>query len=117
MREAERRGAHYLFKLWQTKKVTRLIEEVFGRDDWVDAGQGWQGVEDTLKLSGWSRARRVIVLRRECRLQAVGRDELVLERQRDAGQLEMAFIETLDPVKKYEYAVAGPGGSGRHLAG
>ena len=103
MREAERRGAHYLFKLWQTKKVTRLIEEVFGRDDWVDAGQGWQGVEDTL--------------RRECRLQAVGRDELVLERQRDAGQLEMAFIETLDPVKKYEYAVAGPGGSGRHLAG
>jgi hypothetical protein len=28
-----------------------------------------------------------------------------LERQSDAGQLEMAFIETLDPVKKYEYAV------------
>jgi hypothetical protein len=99
MQEAEQRAAHYLFKLRQTKKVTRLIEEVFGRADWVDAGQGWQGVEDTLKLSGWSRARRVIVLRRELR------DELVLERQSDAGQLEMAFIETLDPVKKYEYAV------------
>jgi hypothetical protein len=99
MQEAERRAAHYLFKLRQTKKVARLIEEVFGRADWADAGQGWQGVEDTLKLSGWSRARRVIVLRRELR------NELVLERQRDAGQLEMAFIETLDPVKKYEYAV------------
>lgn len=76
-----------------------MIEEVFVRDDWVDAGPGWQGVEDTLKLSGWSRVRRVIVLRRELR------DELVLERQSDGGQLEMAFIETLDPVKKYEYAV------------
>lgn len=99
MKEAEDRNVHHLFKLRQTKKVRRLVEDVFDRSDWGDAGQGWQGVEDNLKLSGWSRARRVIVLRRDLA------SELVLENKSETGQLEFAFIETLDPVKKYEYAV------------
>jgi hypothetical protein len=31
---------------------------------WSDAGQGWQGAETPLRLSGWRRARRAVVLRR-----------------------------------------------------
>jgi len=99
MKEAEDRSQRYLFKLRRTNKVKQLVEEVFDRTDWAYAGQGWEGVEDKLMLSGWSRERRVIVLRRELK------EELLLENKSATGQLELAFVETLDPVKKYEYAV------------
>ena len=33
--------------------------------DWSDAGQGWQGKETNLRLIGWSRQRRVVLLRRQ----------------------------------------------------
>ena len=32
--------------------------------DWTAAGQGWQGKETRLRLVGWSRQRRVVLLRR-----------------------------------------------------
>ena len=51
-------------RLRLTKNVKRAIERLAGRRDWTDAGQGWQGIETTLKLTGWARARRVVLLRR-----------------------------------------------------
>lgn len=60
----EQRRLHYLFKLRLTKKVKALIQLVAFTPSWSNAGQGWQGVESRLQLSGWSRSRRVIVLRR-----------------------------------------------------
>lgn len=45
--------------------VKRLLARQFARDDWSTPGpsdQGWSAVEDTLKLSGWDRARRIVVL-------------------------------------------------------
>jgi hypothetical protein len=59
----EQRQLHYLFKLRLTKKVKALIQLVATTPSWSNAGQGWQGVESQLQL-GWSRSRRVIVLRR-----------------------------------------------------
>jgi Transposase DDE domain group 1 len=70
MRGAEERGVPYLFKLRQTKGVAQLIARLAARGDkagWRDAGQGWQGVESHLQLQGWSRPRRVVVLRRRVR--------------------------------------------------
>lgn len=70
MAGAEQRGVRYLFKLRQTKGVVELITRLAGRRSkaaWRDAGQGWEGVESELRLQGWSRARRVIVLRRRLR--------------------------------------------------
>ena len=32
--------------------------------EWVDAGQGWQATETSVRLQGWSWQRRIIVLRR-----------------------------------------------------
>jgi len=67
MAGAEARGLQYVFKLRQTKGVAKLIEKLARRGDkagWRNAGQRWEGVEDELQLQGWSRKRRVIVLRR-----------------------------------------------------
>jgi hypothetical protein len=99
MAECEERGVDYLFKVRQTAGVRRLVEKWFSRRGWVDAGQGWEGVEDRLLLSGWSRSRRVVVLRRRVReeMAAAGSDPRT-------GQLRMAFLET-SGADLYEYAV------------
>ena len=44
--------------------MKKLIGQMFGKEEWVEAGQQWQGREDVLRLSGWSKERRVVVLRR-----------------------------------------------------
>jgi hypothetical protein len=64
MAGAEKRGIRYLFKLKQSANVKKLIGKVFQQEEWVEAGQGWQGRVDQLRLSGWSQSRRVVVLRR-----------------------------------------------------
>src|SRR6266700_1030795 len=61
---AEERNLGYLFKLKQSANVKKLIGKIFGKEEWVEAGQQWQGRQDMLQLSGWSKARRVVVLRR-----------------------------------------------------
>ncbi|WP_226856224.1 hypothetical protein [Acidithiobacillus thiooxidans] len=45
----ESRQQSYLFKLRQLPRVKRLLQQVFTRRDWVDAGQGWEGREDTIQ--------------------------------------------------------------------
>jgi hypothetical protein len=105
MTEAEERNILYLFKLKQTSKVKRLIEQAFSREDWAPAGQGWKGVEAKLKLTGWDRERRVIVLRRRR-----GDDLTAVEKKRLADatadqQLALGFVETASDGPVYEYAV------------
>lgn len=64
-------------------------------------GQGWQGCEDALRLSGWSVKRRVIVMRRELRA------DLVPERKRKGkgAQTELLFANENEPLKSWKYAV------------
>ncbi len=97
--EAERRNIDYVSKLRLTANVKRLIERLFSSEDWVDAGQGFSGTESTLKLSGWSRSRRVIVLRRTIK------EEIALVEEDGPKQIGFAFIETDAKVTRYEYAV------------
>ena len=96
--EAEARSLAYLTKLRLTANVRRLIKKLFRANGWEEAGQGWEGLEDTLTLSGWSRARRVVVLRRKLtgEMLITGKDE---------RQDEFAFIEGDIPTARYEYAV------------
>jgi hypothetical protein len=98
LREAEDRDQPYLTKLRLTKHVKALIKTLFRSNAWEEAGQGWQGVEDTLMLSGWSRTRRVIVLRRIL----IGE---VLMTAKDDDQELFDFMERDVPTKRYEYAV------------
>ena len=93
----------YLFKLRQSAGVKRLIERNWSRGDWLDVGQGYSAVEATLKLSGWSRARRVVVARRAVK------DHLAAEGKaagkREKRQQSLHFADPLQPVKLWEYAV------------
>jgi len=95
MREAEERNLHYLTKLRLTANVKKLINRLIAKGEWVDAGHGFKGCESTLSLTGWSRSRRVIILKRPIRGEVLIGDE----------QMNLAFIETEDGVRKYEYQV------------
>lgn len=64
MASCERENLDYLFKLRLTKGVRRAAEKAMRSTDWEDAGQGWWGRKAELRLEGWSRTRRVVVLRR-----------------------------------------------------
>ena len=64
MARAEQEGVSYLFRLRATANVKRALERAMAERDWSDAGQGWQGKETNLRLTGWSRQRRVVLLRR-----------------------------------------------------
>jgi hypothetical protein len=56
-----------LLRLRKTANLKRLIERQFSGRGWTrasEASQGWQAIDDSLQLSGWSNKRRVVVLRR-----------------------------------------------------
>jgi hypothetical protein len=99
MARAEREGIDYLFKLRLTAGVKKLIERLMRGADWTDAAQGWQGAEAPLRLSGWSRARRAVILRRR-----INKDLAVVD-QSDPEQLRLSFAELSDEAIVYEYAV------------
>src|SRR3974377_816159 len=69
-----------------------------GSGGWKNAGQGWEGIKERLQLSGWSRARRVVLLRRRIKEQLAHnyRDDIT-------GQLRLSFAE-IDKGEVYEYA-------------
>ena len=102
MRALEERNQHYLFKLKLTKNVKRHIGGLFHQTDWTDAGQGWEGKDGTLALTGWESKRRVVVLRRPL----IGE---VMMTGEDDSQPFLAFIEADRKAGKqitgYEYAV------------
>lgn len=99
MVEMEEIEQPYLFKLRQTAGVKRLIERQWWQGDWQNVGQGFDAVEGELRLSGWSRARRVVVLRRRVK------SGLAAETGDEGPQQELHFVDGLDKVKLWEYAV------------
>jgi hypothetical protein len=99
MREAEQRGEDYLFKLRLTKNVKRAIERAMCEQDWQDAGRRWQGKDGQLRLQGWGRQRRIVILRR--RLER----SVALAQRDDVRQLRLSFAEVDDGDELWEYAV------------
>jgi hypothetical protein len=105
---AEKRNLGYLFKLKQSAKVKKLLGQLFRREEWGEAGQQWQGREDVLRLSGWSKARRVVVLRRPLRSKPAAEEETVVGKKkspRKAQQLTLDLPELTYEGVQYEYAV------------
>ena len=102
MTALEERQQAYLFKLKLTKNVKRHITRLFHESGWRDAGQGWEGKDGTLMLTGWVRARRVVVIRRPIK------GEIILSGE-DNGQQLLGFIEadrrSGKEITGYEYAV------------
>jgi hypothetical protein len=101
MTGAEQRGVPYLFKLKQTVNVRKLIDRLFGQDRWVRAGQGWEGLDTELQLSGWSGKRRVVVLRRP-RPEPTDPEK---GKRKAARQMTLDLPETIHGGVRYEYSV------------
>ncbi len=97
LREAEARDQPYLTKLRLTKNVKALIKALFRSNEGEEAGQGWEWGTDRLMLSGWSRARRVVVLRR------ILTGEILMTAKDDDQEL-FDFRESAVPTTRYEYA-------------
>src|SRR5580704_10416561 len=79
----------YLFKLRLTANVRRAIERLSQQSEWVDSGQGWQAKETQVRLKGWSRQRRIIVLRRRVK------GEFATPSTDEAGQRRLTFVDIL----------------------
>lgn len=85
MTEFEQRGLPYLLKLRHTKKVKALVHDVLAQSEgWVDCGEGWQAAEARIKLSGWSKTRRVVVVRESPAIAPIGENK---RRRRDPFEL------------------------------
>jgi len=100
--ELESIGQMYLTKLRQTTGVKRLIERNWSRQDWQDVGQGSEAVEAQLKLSGWSHARRVVVVRSAAKDKPV---TLKVVTGKKAKRQQSLDLNDTDPVKRWDYAV------------
>jgi len=105
MGESEFREIKYLFKLKCSTKIKALIKRHMEKNSsWRKAGCGYEGVEDTIQLDGWSCARRVIVLRRRIANKDVG----VLKKEglpNQPKQLVFDFAQIDNETVPYEYAV------------
>ena len=100
--ELERREQPYLLRLRQTANVQRLVAQQFARQDWGLAdNQGCQMAEDWLQLHGWSRQRRVVIVRQRLR-GGIARERRVDGKQL---QLDLAGPSVLEGERLWEYAV------------
>ena len=100
----EQRELPYLLRLRKTANVKRLIERLFRREDWSHArhaSQGWQSIEDNIRLSGWSKSRRVVVLRRRIK------HDVALTAKQDSKQMVLALPHdgVEDNAQLWEYTV------------
>ena len=105
---AEERELRYLFKLKQSANVKKLIGQIFQQQGWVEAGQQWQGRDDKLRLTGWSKARRVVVLRRPLRSKPAAEAEPEgnqKSKRKAPKQLTLDLPELTYQGVEYEYVV------------
>jgi hypothetical protein len=100
--ELEQRDQRYLLRLRQTANVQRLVAMAFGRTDWSRPdSQGCQMIEGQVRLHGWSKTRRVVIVRQRLR------GGIARQRRIDSRQLQLdlqpAVFQAAD--KLWEYAV------------
>ena len=88
IREFEDRQLPYLFKLRHTPKVKVLVSDCMRLgSSWQDSGDGWQAMESSIKLSGWTKKRRVVLVREAPAKAPVGKQA---RRRRDHQSLPHA---------------------------
>ena len=100
--ELESRSQPYLLRMRQTANVQRLVAQQFARQDWSRPDtQGCQMVEDWLQLHGWSKKRRVVVVRQRIR-GGIARERRVNGKQL---KLDLAGPSVHEGERLWEYAV------------
>jgi hypothetical protein len=64
MVECEQRGVPHLFKLRHTQKVKTRVKQMMAQGAiWQDCGDGGESIEARLRLGGWKKDRRVVLVR------------------------------------------------------
>ena len=103
MNGCEERGVNYLFKLRQTVKIKKIIQELEKSNlaELTDAGSGWKATETEVLLSGWSKKRRVVILCRPHPDSEKKQKELI-EKANDENLL---FPIVIDKVPQNEYQI------------
>jgi len=102
LHELEHRAQPCLLRLRQTANQQRLVAMQFARQDWSRPdNHGCQMVEDWLQLHGWSKKRRVVIVRQRIK------DGIARERRVDCKQLklDLAGPSVLEGERLWEYAV------------
>jgi len=95
MREFEEKALPYLFKLRHTPKVKALVRHCMGAGGaWVDSGDGWEAMEAEIALGGWTKTRRVVLVREAPAQAPVGENA---RRRRDHLSLPNATGKGWDP--------------------
>jgi hypothetical protein len=112
MSGAEARGLPYLFKLRTTAGVKRAIERAMSATGWQSAGQGWEGQFTDLRLEGWSRQRRVVLLRRKLERTLVIADGS----QQSPRQLGFSIVQARSDIWEYAALVTSVDAEIRTLA-
>ena len=99
--ELEQRNQPYLLRLRQTANVQRLVARQFERQDWSRAdSHGCQMTEDWLQLHGWSKKRRMVIVRQRVR------GGVARERRMEDGQLRLdPQASVCEGERLWEYAV------------
>jgi len=105
MLQLELIGIAFLFKLKQTKGVKELIAMCELQGEWSVSLGGWSYCEAVLKLSGWTRSRRVVIYRRAHHKKgSKAKLAQALEGTVEAGDsLQLELLE--EDAVNYEYAI------------
>jgi len=100
MREAEKRGINYLFKLRQSANVKKLILQQHCRSGWERTVDGWEALSTELKLSTWKQPRRVVLVRRR-----LSRNIVVAPDSHKVLPEQLSLLEPAENMAAYEYSV------------
>jgi len=100
MKEMESLDQPYLTKLKKSPNVKRLIDKHHCLGEWTDIHSKWEAKDAELQLQGWDKERRVVIVRKR-----VSADKLIgIEIQKE-GQQSLAFIDSPEDIKVFEYSV------------
>lgn len=103
MSELEAINQPYLFKVKKSQYVKSLINEAHCSGEWTRFNKDFEAKERYLRLASWSRARRVILLRRRL----IPNDAMIGIETKDTltQQVSFSFVDEPDHIKAYQYSV------------
>ena len=77
-----------------------LIYKHLGLGEWTSVHPGWEAKDDDLKLQGWEKERRVIIIRRK-----ISNNNMVGIEAQSEGHQQLSFIDGPENTKAFEYSV------------
>jgi len=102
LREAEQRNVDYLFRIRKTKYAIKLLHQLHFQSGWTRTVDGWEAIEHTLKLTTWTKERRVVVVRRRVKDKEAPPGGIPALTH---GQQAFDFVEPKEKFSEYEYAI------------